>query len=432
MEELEIISEYEPTPSKELYSQLMAIENDNEMKDEEKFYLYAKAIAGFELNLEKGLYAIENRISNQKLNNNGERIVSIQTLPHHTGHDHELISPLQPVVWITDGPYGYFNPIDGVIYKNCVGNFDGQAHSILQFLWQCFTSPCFIGFHLIVLLSFVFAIITKYAPGEYYIQHPEIHSLSIRLLIYVPFFYDLIAFLCVALRRIIPYGGQDPIEGSIVQQNTLNFIRSELIELNSEIPPAIRDLLVSSLKLKFGKLGACQCSGQFIIRYFYEPSVSLLKKVVKTVGGVFSPTTVPHLTWAQFEALLIVYRFSREISDSITMLNSDVSAVVLEDNSRFLIRKVIISAFIKGSEDLFKQLFRLLKNACLQPAKRAEIIQQYPRNLSLNHYIGSAAVDLIKKDLEKETIRLKKIADKNGGNPRLDAILDLLQGNKLM
>lgn len=424
MEEIQVSSQFQPLTPEAVVDQLIDIDSDHSKTDEGKVYAYSTSIAGLDLTLEQGLFDIESRIKNKNVNESGEAIVSIQTLPHHTGHDHELISPIQPVAWVTDGPAAYFNPITAITSKNCLGYWDGRASSLPHFLWQNFTSSCFIGFHCVVLLAISFALFTKYSHREYYVQHPSVRTTTVKLLILVPLLYDLFAFLFLAIKNSLPNKSHNPIEATRVQYQASSFIKSKLVAASSHIPHKQVERISQSVESQFVK--GSQLTGAFIIRFFYEPAISSLVKELRPSGGAFSPNNATRLNWSQIEALFTLYRYLREISDSIVMGNNDISAVELPDAQRNLIRKVFISSITKGPEDAFQQLLRLLKNACAQPSERSAIVKRNYRDLSLNHYIGSEAVDLIKKDLEKETQRLNKAAAKTGGNPRFDAILQVL------
>ncbi|KAK8876466.1 hypothetical protein M9Y10_006679 [Tritrichomonas musculus] len=396
----EIITSYaEPISATNfVYSLVNSFDSQDESHPNEpklKIPLLAESIEGFNLLLEQNLYQIENTIDDSN--------VSIQTLPHHTGNDHELISVIQPTAWILKDAGCYYDPVERRIMKNCVGHWDGQANSISNHIYQTITNGCFMSYHIIVLFSILAAILMFCLTNQ--------STFSILLIVIVSVGYDLIAILFIIfVETCAPYSGNPTLANKI--QNEVSFtVNNTLQQLVNSIPAQVLELICSGKKMTISEI-----TGTFILRYFYEPAVTMLSQSLKLSStAMYNKTKAKQLKWNEIENLLVVYRFTREISETVYLGTDEIQL----DNSLILNLRLLLIALIEdGDETVHMQLLRLLYKSAIKPDERGRIILHNHNDLSLNHYIGSAECETIRIQLRKDISRPRSAAQKN--NPAID------------
>ncbi|OHT14342.1 hypothetical protein TRFO_43090 [Tritrichomonas foetus] len=423
----DLITSYDVTPAETFVSTLVDSYNqqdENHSNDPKmKIPLYAGAIQGFSLLLEKNLYQIEHSIR--------DKSVSIQTLPHHTGNDHELISVIQPTAWILNDEGCYYDPVEQRIMRNSVGHWEGRANSIKQHIFQTITNSCFMTYHFIVLIAIIGAIMIKIIM-ENYIDNdtahgPFIKNMSVILIISVAVGYDLIAMLfIIIMETYFPDSGK-PWIANRVQSEVFNTIGTALNQLVRSIPPRTLDSICSG-----NKMTVSQIAGTFILRYFYEPAVTMLSQSLKVSStALYNPRNAGKLEWSQIENVLIVFRFVREISDTVGLGTDEFK---IDPAQGANLRKLIITAIEEGNPTVHMQLLRLLYKSAIPNDERSHIISEKPCDLSLNHFIGASECEAIRIQLRKDITRPKTASQKK--DPTVDQrwsnIANALDPNHLM
>lgn len=396
-----IFSYVDPIPVSTFVSSLVDsydTQDENHQNDPKiKIPLLAQSIEGFHQLLEQNLYSVENSIDAE------DSDVSIQTLPHHTGNDHELISVIQPTAWILGDGGCYYDPVERRIMKNCVGYWDGQANSILNQIQLILTNGCFMLYHIIVIISIFIA-------GLMFFFKKEL-TISIALIVIVSLGYDIIAILFIMfLESCTSYSGKPQLANKI-QKEVKSKVDNILDQLVRCTPTQVRELICNQKKMTIS-----QISGTFILRYFYEPAVTILQQSLKnTSSAMYNKNKAKQLNWNEIQNLLIVFRFVREISSSVGLGTDEIQM----DNSLVSnLRLLLIALIEEGDETVHIQLLRLLYKSAIKPDERATIILQRHHDLSLNHYIGAAECESIRIQLRKDITRPKTASQKN--NPTIN------------
>lgn len=387
-------------------------QDDNHQNEPKlKIPLLAQSIEGFHQLLEQQLYEIADSFNDPD--------VSIQTLPHQTGNDHELISVIQPTAWILKDAGCYYDPIERRIMNNCVGHWDGQANSISNHIRQTITNGCFMSYHIIVLISIFIASLMFFIKKQL--------TISIALIVIVSVGYDLMAMaFTVFIETCTSYSG-NPRLANKIQKEVKFRIDNILDQLVRCIPYQALELIINQKKMK-----ACQIAGKFILRYFYEPAVTMLQQSLKNSStAMYNKKNAETLKWDEIENLLILFRFTREISATVGLGTDEIQL----DNSLIAnLRLLLIDLIEKGNETVHIQLLRLLYKSAIKPEERSTIIRQNHHDLSLNHYIGSAECESIRIQLRKDITRPKTASQKN--NPTINSrwinIAQALDPNRIL
>lgn len=416
----EVITNYEgPLPISEIASALIDLENNN-MPNQEKIPIFAQSIESLRLILEQTLY-------NTERYNSG---VSIQTLPHHSGNDHELISVIQPTAWISADEGSYYDPIEQRTMHNLVGYWDGASPSLQSHILKLlFKNGCFISYHVTALFSLILALIMKFVLGP---------NLTMILLIAVAFGYDIIAMLFIIFSETFSQDLGNPRLANQIQREVKAAIHGILAQLSISIDTKLFSLSLNSsnqgsqVSENNSKQTVSQKSGWFLLTYFYQPALKILSDELRNSStALFNKKNASTLDWSTVENLLIIYRFVREISQS----NPPESEQM--DRSVSMNLRILLIELIKvGNETVHLQLLRLLYKSSISPIDRSGIIIQNPRDLSLNHYIGAAECETIKIELQKaynissrsqrlsasQAMRYKNIGDSLGVNKTTSSI----------
>lgn len=393
---IEILWSYDQLDQGGFVEKLVSVTEDQNLNEMDKLGKYAEAIAGFNYYNELRLFQIENTINSPK--------VSIQTLPHHGGHDHELISTIQPVAWILDGPAGYYNPPRDEILKNSVDHWEGHSHTLEEHLKKSITSNCFVMYHSIVILAIFLALIAYFTLDLEKIDpsyRSRIRIITLILMIGIAVGYDVVAVLFVLITETYFPDVGEPIEANLVQKQVVASNINMLSELVRSLPQNISDSIIAGNK----KMSVSEIAGQFIIKYFYEPALELLNQLLSS-KGYYNTAKAQTIGYSEIERCLMVYRFVREISDSLI---PDISEKKLEKTQRGYMKRLIEKSIEEGIYQVHQQFLRLLYKSILDPHVRGQKLRAESRDLSLNHIIGSAETEGIINTLRKN-IKKKKTA----------------------
>jgi hypothetical protein len=126
------------------------------------------------MQIESTSYEVESEIHGES--------VALQTLPHHSGHDRERISTIQPTAWILEGPGSYYDPNERRIQKNLVGHWSGLSSSLSRHLWKSITNGCFLAYHIIVIFSFLLTIFMRLQKERAFENNnPRLRNFSLAL-----------------------------------------------------------------------------------------------------------------------------------------------------------------------------------------------------------------------------------------------------------
>jgi hypothetical protein len=356
----------------------------------------ARCIAGFNLLIEDASYEVESEIRDPS--------VTISTLPHHSGDDNERISTVQPTAWLLDGPGSYYDPNEQRIQMNLVGYWNGVSHSLKGHLWRSLTNGCFMAYHLIVVLSFVLmGLMFLQDERSFEIEHPSIRRLSLALPPVVAVLYDVLAMLFVVISVIhFPERG-NPREADRVQSWMTARLSGLLRHVYDAIPQEELGLIIAERHPSVEEV-----VGTFILRYFYEPAVTALSAALRPTSGFYKVDRATELSWTQFEDLLTLYRFVREISDSAHLGTTHIK---FDGRHVSHLTKLVVSAIQNGVPEVHFQLCRLLFNATAPSDVRAAKVRADHMNLSLNHYVGNAEVEQVVSRV-KQDIKRARLAGK--------------------
>lgn len=394
---IEIIQSYpDPIQVSSFASSLVNSYDTQDANDQrQKIPLLAQSIEGFHQLIEQKLYEIEDSFYDPE--------VSIQTLPHHTGNDHELISVIQPTAWILSDSGSYYDPVERRIMKNSVGHWDGQANSISNHIKQTLTNGCFMSYHIIVLFSILIAFLMFFLKKKL--------TISIVLIVIVSVGYDAIAIaFTLFVETCTSYSG-NPRLANKIQTEVKSTIDNILDHLVRCIPTQVSELICNQKKMTIS-----QIAGNFVLRYFYEPAVTMLQQSLKaSSSAMYNKKNANILNWNEVENLLIIYRFSREISASVGLGTDEIQ---MDSSLVSNLRLLLIALIEEGDETVHMQLLRLLYKSAIKPDERSRIIRQNHHDLSLNHYIGAAECEAIRIQLRKDISRPRTTSQKN--NPTID------------
>ena len=369
MSDIEPIVQLDVIPPQQIVDTLIqasTVENG----DRRKITLLAQAIAGLDFVLEDSLYEIEN--SHRGHDAEG---VTIQTLPHNTGKDHERISVIQPAAWIFDGPDGYFDPETNQIMRNCIGCWEGTASSLKEHLKRSVWNPCFKAYYVVTLIAVLVSILV----GVMW------KSASYLIVAVMAILYDIcaIAFVLINERKSVPPGADR------MQTEVRRTVRNILMQMDQCIEPRIRRSLVDTYKAS-----SCEAVGRFLVSYFYEPGLMALKEALKLKGWM--KQGIETMGWAEIEAALTVYRFVRQIEESVC---TGISDMRFGPNEPVLMKNFVADCIKKGKAEVHGQMMRLLYKGFLPTNKRAEIIIANHYDISMNHFLGRDLMDALRKEL---------------------------------
>lgn len=341
-----------------------------ENADRTKITRLAQAIAGLDFVLEDELYEVRARNSG-----NGSDNATIETLPDNTGNDRERVSVIQPAAWIFDGPNGYFNPENGQIMRNCIGCWEGTASSLKEHLKRSIWNSCFKAYYSVTLIAVLLAITLCVLYKK-----PSFIGVAVLAIL-----YDCAAILFVLIneRKSVPPGADR------MQKEVRRAVRRVLEQMDQGIDQRTRRSLVDTYKAT-----SSEVAGRFLVSFFYEPGLMALKEALKQKGWM--KQGIETMGWAEIEAALTVFRFVREIEESVV---TGISDMRFGPNEPVLMKNFIADCIKKGREEVHTQMLRLLYKGFLPANKRAEIIMENPRDISLNHIVGRDIVDALRKDL---------------------------------
>jgi hypothetical protein len=339
----------------------------------------ANAISSLNSHLEESIYSIDGAFPDTD--------IPIEILPHHCGADREKISCVQPTAWILDGPNGYYDPNDTRIVRNLVGHWEGRADSLRDHLKNCFTNPCFIAYHAIAIFSIVLGIALWFLEdSKLDDDYPWVRVISAWVLSLSAIIYDVVAMAIIAANEIYYSDDASPVEADLIQKRIVTEIDRVLSEFSGS--DAFDQIGDNAL------LSTSQRAGRFLIQFFYEPSVRIVKELLKP--NVLKPAT---MTWAEYDAVLTIYRFVREISDSVQM---GTSQVVLSDTEAMRLRTLILKGITDGSREVHEQLLRLYyKGKCRVDVRQRILLRGNHTDLSINHFIGTPTFQALDAQVKK-------------------------------
>lgn len=386
---------YTPKPPSE-FTKIIDIPQSNESVDKQ-ISNYAQAISGLYLDIENKIYDVQRSFSSGT--------ITIVTLPENNiEEDNERVSVIQPFSWIVSGPGSYYDPTKARIYKNCVDKWDGESSSLFQHILKLISNSCFFGYHIMVLFAIAFSIITIVLNGQRTNVKKSITMTPIYLMLIISISFDLIAIGFVAAMEMFSKDAGEPFKSNTAQKRIVSIINKSSEEIVQNLPPEI----ITKLSKKDDPKNYPYITGMFLLQYFYEPSLTLLEKQLKTGNNYFySPKNVSKLNWKQFEDLLTVYKFVLEISLS-TSAEDGIEELRLKSGQTLTMRNLITQGILTGRPDVHIQLLRLLNKCTLTAEERNYLIHNNPRDLSLNHYIGESEVEEIIKKLRTEISSQRK------------------------
>jgi hypothetical protein len=211
--------------------------------------------------------------------------------------------------------------------------------------------------------------------------------------------FDVVAMLFVVIMTTyFPERGNPRLATSVQQQITAQFLEILTQVFNAISAQEFRAITGDK------KMTVEQVIGYLIIRYFYEPAVTALTAALSAKSPLYGHNNASKLTWPQLENLLTVYRFTREIGESVDLGTNHIK---LEPRSVAHLRKLLVQCAQLGIPDVHVQLCRLLYNSNIKLEERRTKIQNNPRDLSLYHYLGSSEVDQLIADIRRELRRPK-------------------------
>jgi hypothetical protein len=321
--------------------------------------------------------AIETALYTILQDHNPPNSVTIVTLPHNCGGDHERISVLQPLAWQVSGAGSFYDPIRERVMQNCVGAWEGNAHSLRHHIANLVTAPCFLGFHAVVIVAILFSVIMG---GLSTLESEPYKQLRLSTVIIIPavaLLYDLVAMAFVIVMDVYFPDEGDPRAADRIQ--------------------AALEQAVTEVLGRVGGHGSTVAStGERIAKEFYPKAVEALNEMIKE-NTTAAAINANQLTWRQMEAFLIVYRFVRGVSES-AKLDPENGVAVFEDGGRA--KRVVEAAILTAADDqTHLQLLRLLYKAFCPAQRRASWIRMDRYDLALNHYFGQQAVRDIAKNL---------------------------------
>jgi len=401
--ELQVKTSYDIQTPEYIVNSLTSFDNQQTNTAATKVPVFATAIAGLQQLIENGLYRIENFVN--------EESVSIRTLPHHAENDHQLSSVIQPTAWILSGPGCYYDPDEDRIMKNLVNHWDGKTNSIFRHIGHSVTNSCFITYHIITLLAIICSIAMYVFGNRSNYVSPETGEtivtgrIQFQLIFFVSVGYDLIAMLFIIIMETFFPGEGNPWLAHNVQKQieaTMNQIMDDIVY---NIPS--KDLLGICENVQKSN---SEITGIFIMRYFYEPTVTLLMQQLKSQSSaLFNPKNGSTIQWDMMEHCLTLYRFAREISLSVHLGTNDFK---IDSQQQLNMRKLLVTAIEEGQPDVHIQLLRLLYNSSLNIEERKDVIKQNTHNLCLTHFIGAddveAIITVLKRDVEKPKTAAQK------------------------
>ncbi|KAH0795304.1 hypothetical protein GPJ56_000753 [Histomonas meleagridis] len=402
LNELQVITQYSTKPPGEIAEDFVRLNEDQSNDPKEKFPKIASSIASLQLTLESYLYAIEDEVADPE--------VSIMTLPHHTGGDHERISVIQPAAWIANDSGSYYDPTENRFFLNCVNHWEGSSSSISSHVKKILLGPCFLPYHVIVVISFILAFVVYFYGFSQRItsEHPSVRVISLIIIIITSVAFDLIAIIFVIFMEIIHPREGKPWLANNVQKRITSTIDNIFNQFIQTIP--------GKAEKEDADEKPSKTIGTFLLHNFYEPSITLLMQNLK-VHGLYDPRNASKLPWQKIEDLLVIYRFVREISDSLNAIPG-VEEFRLDSQQVVNMRKFLITAIEDGSAEVHLQLLRLLHKSTLNYQARSDIIRNDPRDLSLNHYLGEENVEAILSVLKRDIVKPKTAAQKR--DPTID------------
>ena len=363
-----IITEFHELTIDEVRSKLEEVKTKE--KPEEKLELLSHAISGLNMKLENELFDVQNEPVRSKS-------VKITTLPITAGPQ-ECISTIQPAAWLQDFPGGLYDPDKDQICINSVGHWQGKAESLNQFLCQSIKTPCFIAYHIIaviaLILSFVIAFTNSTIKGD-----KDFQKKTVAIISAFSIGYDVLAIVVIIILEAFFPDDPAPFEATKVQESVHEIVSRNLQEL-----VANEDANTLQMWSSDANTTPTQYAGYFILNKFYDPALTLLNKgIFNGLKGLFTEKNAKDKSWKQFEELLNLYRFMREISDS------QIQGYEVIGQKKKNMVKIIISGIKTGNKDVHEQLLRLLALATETPEQREETVSHDPKKINMRHYLGT-------------------------------------------
>lgn len=353
-----------------------------------QFYDLSDGIIGLNNKLEKELFRVQNSLVVNQAN-------TICTLPLLAGREVECISPIQPAAWIQGEVGGMYDPVNDKVCLNCVGHWEGNARSLNHFLWQSITTPCFIFFHAIAVISIIIGFLVGYLNTSFK-DDPSYRSRIIGIVAGISAAYDIACVIVILILESFFPDDPAPFEASQVQEQVVQVVSTAIDTIAAEISPEHKSLATNE-----EEMDNLQLVSHYILIFFYETGKTVLANLLKPAGP-FSEKKIPQIEWPEFERFLSFFRFLREISDAEIQAYDPIP-----DLTRKKVFKVLLIALERGTPEVHFQLLRLLALALEPPNIRMQHVEENTKDINLTHYLTASSVRSLIHDIKVDLTKWK-------------------------